>query len=106
MPFVGARGSRDGPIDITVATVGGFDLSAVTSSDLVVQDQSGAVLPASRWTWSISGASASSVHLIHAFSEDGLDATTAGQYTVSGFVVTPSASRRISPVRIQFERYP
>lgn len=101
MPFVGSRFPES--LDLTVNTTGGVDLSGVVSADFAVSSPSGKALA---WAWTTSSPTAASVHAIHTFAPDGNDATAAGEYTVSGWLVTALTRYRIKSLRINFERYP
>ncbi len=86
-------------LDITVATVDGFDLSTVVSTDLTV------ISPQKRslsWTWTIGDASPTSLHLLHTFNGS---ASVVGNYVISGWVVSATTRRRIIPVTIEGRRY-
>lgn len=87
---------------IAIDTADGFDLSAVTSSSVTVVDPDGNTLA---WSWAVSGASTAAVTLTHVFAAGGLDAVLAGDYTIAGWVITPSTQRRFLPVHIPFERF-
>jgi hypothetical protein len=99
MPFVGARSPEAIDIEVKSST---FDLSAVSSIEITVRSPARKVLD---WAWSIETPTVGSIHLVHAFSNDGLDAPVEGKYTISGWLVTASTRRRIKPITIKFERY-
>lgn len=101
MPYVGARDPET--LDITVSTIDGFDLSTVTSAELAVKSPKSQALT---WTWTIANKTAASLVLRHVFSIDGSDARDAGRYTISGWLLVGSSTRRrIKPVTVQFDTY-
>jgi hypothetical protein len=100
LPYVGARAPE--AIDIVIATVNGFDLTTVSSVEIVTKSPKGSTLP---WTWTVASATPTELHLVHAFSDNGNDAKEDGKYVVMGWLVSPSTRRRIKPVSIQFEKY-
>lgn len=88
---------------LTVDTVDGFNLAGITGTEFSVVDPDGA---ARSWAWALTSASAASVVLTHTFAGGGGDAPIAGDYVVSGWLLTGATrTRRINPVHIPFERY-
>lgn len=100
MPYVGARYPES--IDIRVPTQGGFDMTTVTSVEIMTRSPKKVALT---WVWTIGPQTSTELHLLHAFSADGNDAREEGQYIVSGWLVSPGTRRRIKPLSIPFEKY-
>jgi hypothetical protein len=101
LPYVGARSPET--LDIVVATVDGFDLNAVTLLEISVKGPAGKTLP---WSWSIVSKTATEIVIRHEFSVDGKDATAPGKYTITGWLLVGSSTRRrLKPVSVQFDTY-
>jgi hypothetical protein len=100
LPYVGARAPE--ALDITIATVGGFDMTTVTSIEIVTKSPNNASLA---WPCTFGSATPTEIHLLHAFSASGNDAQSVGRYVVSGWLVSATTRRRIKPITITFDKY-
>lgn len=98
--YVGSRAPEG--VTLTIRAGAGFDLSLVTSAEIVVRSPAG---PALDWAWTIQSAEPRTIVLYHEYALDGSDVSIPGLYSFSGFLVTPSVRRRIRPVKIPYERY-
>jgi hypothetical protein len=100
MPYVGARAPE--ALDVNIATVGGFDMTTVTSVEIVTKSPSGAILG---WGWTFGSATATEIHLLHTFASDGSDAPSEGRYVIIGWLVSATTRRRIKSIGITFNKY-
>lgn len=90
-------------LTLHVDTRDSFALSGITSSEFTVTDPDGIVRP---WAWTLSSATAGEVIFTHTFSNGRTEAPLAGDYIVTGWVLTGTTrTRGIDPCHIPFERY-
>lgn len=88
---------------VAVDTDDGVDLSGITGQEFTVENPDGQLLT---WTWSLTSAAVDEVVFTHTFASNGSDAVTAGDYIVSGWLLTGvTRTRRIEPLHLPFERY-
>src|ERR1041384_3555501 len=97
--YVGARDPEAICIVETSAANDPFDFSTVTSAEITVKNPKKTMLA---WSWDVQNKTPTSLQLYHLFSSDGSDAQVAGNYQVTGWLVTARSCRRLKTITLVF----
>lgn len=98
--YVGAASPESLVLVVSDAT---FPFADVTEADVDARLPNGESL---EWDWTLDASTPGQLRITHEFAEDGSDVPLFGTYSLTGWLVTPSTRRRITPSSFDASAYP